>query len=47
VVGERYLVAPLTALPLGPEAAAEATSYAQAAEWRGDGQLVTAGEVTG
>jgi hypothetical protein len=47
VVGERYLVAPLTALPLGPEAAAEATSYAQAAESRGDGQLVTAGEVTG
>jgi hypothetical protein len=47
VVGERYVVAPLASLPLGPDAAGGATTYAQAAERRGRGQLVTAGEVAG
>ncbi|MEV5410328.1 DUF6603 domain-containing protein [Thermopolyspora sp. NPDC052614] len=44
VVEERYVVVPVGALPDTPPAAP--TSYAQAAERRGEGQLVTAGEVT-
>jgi hypothetical protein len=47
VVGERYVVAPLDTLPLGPDAAKGATSYTQAAERRDGGQLVTAAEVSG
>ena len=46
MVGERYLPAALDTLPPA-QAAAAATSYTQAAEQRGGGQLVTAGEVTG
>jgi hypothetical protein len=46
VTGERYLPADLDTLPAA-QAAQAATSYAQAAEQRGGGQLVTAGEVAG